>query len=617
MFLAATAVWLLAGASLVRGQFPSQPEGVKVLESRFGDGVQISYKEPGICEETPGVKSYSGYVHLPPGSLADLNETQNYSINTFFWFFEARKDPHNAPLSIWMNGGPGSSSLLGLLVENGPCFINYDSNSTIPNEWSWNNDVNMLYLDQPVQVGLSYDSLQNVTVDLDSGRVTVLNYTDPVPKQNSTLLVGTYPSQKANNTAFGSRNGAIALWHFAQAWFQEFPAYMPNDRRISIATESYGGRYGPAYFAFFEEQNQKIENGTWKDVDGEIFVLRLDTLLIINGCIDRQVQWPSYPHIAYNNTYGIEAVNKTIYNKMNEAYYAEGGCRDKIYHCRNLSIEYDSENRGHNASVNSVCADAETYCSANVRDPYIDYSGRNYYDFATLDPDPNPPPWYQGYLNQPWVQQALGVPLNWTQSSNTVSRAFRSIGDYPRPGWLEDLSYLLENGIKVALVYGDRDFACNWIGGEAVSLAIDWTHTDDYHASGYQGIEVNATYCGGQVRQYGNLSFSRVYQAGHEVPFYQPETAYRIFTRALFNKDISTGKLDTAMNASYHTIGPADTWHEKDKPPEQPLQICYSLDPGATCTSDEIKAISNGSAILSHWILEDANSTILYPGFFS
>ena len=188
--------------------------------------------------------------------------------------------------------------MLGLLVENGPCFINPDSNSTTLNEFSWNNEVNMLYLDQPVQVGLSYDTLQNVTVNLQTGSVSVLNDTDRVPEQNSTLLVGTFPSQNVNDTAFGSLNGAIALWHFAQSFFQEFPAYMPNDSRISIATESYGGRYGPAYAAFFEEQNQKIENGTWNDLDGEMYILHFDTLMIINGCVDRQVQWPSYQDCA-------------------------------------------------------------------------------------------------------------------------------------------------------------------------------------------------------------------------------------------------------------------------------------------------------------------------------
>jgi carboxypeptidase C (cathepsin A) len=75
--------------------------------------------KPGICETTSGVKSYAGYVHLSPGVVNDLGVDQNYSINTFFWFFESRKDPNNATLSIWINGGPGSSSMIGLFQENG------------------------------------------------------------------------------------------------------------------------------------------------------------------------------------------------------------------------------------------------------------------------------------------------------------------------------------------------------------------------------------------------------------------------------------------------------------------------------------------------------------------
>ena len=92
------------------------------------------------------MKSYSGFITLPPGTLADSNGYQNYTINTFFWFFESRHDPANAPLSIWMNGGPGSSSFIGLLQENGPCTVNNDSNSTELNPWSWNNNSNMLVM---------------------------------------------------------------------------------------------------------------------------------------------------------------------------------------------------------------------------------------------------------------------------------------------------------------------------------------------------------------------------------------------------------------------------------------------------------------------------------------
>lgn len=66
-----------------------------------------------------------------------MGQEQDYPINTFFWFFEAKNDPENAPLSIWMNGGPGSSSMPGIFNENGPCYINEDSNSTTLRDWSW------------------------------------------------------------------------------------------------------------------------------------------------------------------------------------------------------------------------------------------------------------------------------------------------------------------------------------------------------------------------------------------------------------------------------------------------------------------------------------------------
>lgn len=473
----------------------------------------------------------------------------------------------------------------------------------------------MLFLDQPTQVGFSYDTLQNITQDLVTGRVVKLNESDPIPEQNTTLLVGTYPSQSRNQTARGTRNAAIALWHFAQTWFQEFPGYHPNDSRVSLATESYGGRYGPEFAAFFEEQNLKIKNGTWNDTDGENYIINFDTLILINSCIDRQIQWPAYPHIAYNNTYGLETVNETIYLQMVDALERPGGCRDQINECRALALVYDPDNIGVNDTVNEVCSDAETFCSNDVRDPYLEYSGRNYYDYASLDPNPFPAPFYNMYLNQPHVQSALGVPINFTQSSSAVAYAFRAIGDYPRPGWVEDIAFLLENGIKVHMMYGDRDFACNWIGGEAVSLAINYTNTEKFHATGYTDIVINETYVGGQVRQYGNFSFSRVYEAGHEVPAYQPETAYKMFYRALFNKDIATGEVDLVENPEYATNGTADTWAIKNEDPPDLLHFCYIYDT-STCTDEQIESVLNGTAIIINGIIKDKNSTQLFPEFF-
>lgn len=84
---------------------PVDPTGVKTITSP--QGAQIRFKQPGkdggICETTPGVDDYAGYISL------------DATTNMFFWFFEARTNPSEKPLTLWLNGGPGSDSLIGLL----------------------------------------------------------------------------------------------------------------------------------------------------------------------------------------------------------------------------------------------------------------------------------------------------------------------------------------------------------------------------------------------------------------------------------------------------------------------------------------------------------------------
>ena len=152
------------------------------------------------------------------------------------------------------------------------------------------------------------------------------------------------------------------------------------------------------------------------------------------------------------------------------------------------------------------------------------------------------------------------------------------------------------------------------IGGEAVSLAINYSSTAQFHSAGYAPIQVNDSYVGGMVRQYGNLSFSRVYEAGHEIPFYQPETAYRIFNRALSNMDIATGTKPTYSDGgAYSSMGEADTWSHKNVDPAEPLQFCYVLDPTTYCNADQIEAVLNGTALIQDYIVVDKNSTVLFP----
>src|SRR3569833_1052825 len=74
----------------------------KLIELSASQNAAVRYREPELCETPAGVRSFSG--------LVDLIETSH----SFFWFLVARLDPETAPITLWLNGGPGSDSLMGL-----------------------------------------------------------------------------------------------------------------------------------------------------------------------------------------------------------------------------------------------------------------------------------------------------------------------------------------------------------------------------------------------------------------------------------------------------------------------------------------------------------------------
>lgn len=133
----------------------------------------------------------------------------------------------------------------------------------------------------------------------------------------------------------------------------------------------------------------------------------------------------------------------------------------------------------------------------------------------------------------------------------------------------------MSKGIRVSLIYGDADYICklclltctgvklnyfrlgNWFGGEAVSLAANYTHSEQFRAAGYAPMTVNGTQYG-ETREYGLFSFTRVYEAGHEVPYYQPEAALALFQRTIQGLAIADGgKLTNTTSTS----GPASATH--------------------------------------------------------
>ena len=143
------------------------------------------------------VLSYSGYL--------TVNASDNS--NMFFWFFPAEVAvPEDAPVVLWLQGGPGATSMFGLFDEHGPFIVN-DDLSLRPRDYRWTLFANVIYIDNPVGTGFSF-------TQTDDGY--------------------------ARNEDQVGANLYQALLQF----YQMFPQYQDGD--LYLTGESYAGKYVPA-----------------------------------------------------------------------------------------------------------------------------------------------------------------------------------------------------------------------------------------------------------------------------------------------------------------------------------------------------------------------------------
>ncbi|ALC42146.1 CG4572 [Drosophila busckii] len=91
-----------------------------------------------------GVESYAGY----------LTVEEKYNSSLYFWYFPAEQNADKAPVVLWLQGGPGSSSLIGLFIENGPLQIN-EQGKLEKRNYTWSTNHNIIYVDNPVGTGFS------------------------------------------------------------------------------------------------------------------------------------------------------------------------------------------------------------------------------------------------------------------------------------------------------------------------------------------------------------------------------------------------------------------------------------------------------------------------------
>lgn len=176
------------------------------------------------------VKQYSGYLDIE-------DEDKHF----FYWAFESRNDPKNDPVILWLNGGPGCSSLTGLFFELGPSSIGEDLKPVF-NPHAWNNNATVIFLDQPVNVGYSYSS------------------------------------SSVSNTVTAGKD----VYAFLELFFQQFPEY--SKLPFHIAGESYAGHYIPVFASEILSHDDRSFN--------------LTSVMIGNGLTDPLTQYEYYEPMA-------------------------------------------------------------------------------------------------------------------------------------------------------------------------------------------------------------------------------------------------------------------------------------------------------------------------------
>ncbi|KAI8365020.1 prepro-carboxypeptidase Z [Choanephora cucurbitarum] len=400
------------------------------------EGYGIRYLTPNLCN--PNVTQYSGYV--------DIGSGHQY----FFWFFESQSDPANSPLTVWLNGGPGCSSMIGLWQENGPCRSLDNGTSIGYNPHTWNRYSNMLFIDQPNGSGYSY---------------------------------GAVVDNRVQDTA--------KVFHMAiQLFYEAFPRY--SQLPLHIFGESFAGRYIPIFADYIIKQNQVLAPANR---------FPLASIGIGNGWTNPLIQMEQNVVMACNSSYG-PLLSDSLCESM----------RGNAVGCKQLS------NKCYNTNTVVDCIAADAFCSRNVDSVFLS-SGRNFYDVRKKSNIVEPPEDYLNILDSPKVQHILGVD----------SRKFIQCGDksvsHNSSTYIESV---LNQGIKVLHYAGDADYICNWYGVHAVTQNLKFNGSKLFNAEKLnpwiiQGKEA------GQIQHSGLLTFIRVYEAGHEVPYYQPLNSLGMF----------------------------------------------------------------------------------------
>lgn len=411
-------------------------------------------------------QQYAGYI--------TIDEKQQRAL--FYYFVEAATEAASKPLVLWLNGGPGCSSIgAGAFCEHGPFKPSGDI--LLRNEYSWNKEANMLYLESPAGVGFSYS---------------------------------------ANKSFYGSVNDAIAAQDnlaFLDGWYKKFPEY--RNREFFITGESYAGHYVPQLAQLIIQSNMKF------NLKG---IAIGNPLLEFNTDFNSRAGFLWSHGLISDSTYDI-FTRLCNYSQIRRQY-ASGSltavCSQVINQVsREISMFIDTYDVTLDVCLPSVLLQSKMLGKLQDKEEI---------DVCVEDKTTK-------YLNRKDVQKALHAQLigitRWAVCSVVLKYDMQNL-EVPT---IHVLGKLVKSGIRVLVYSGDQDSVLPLTGtrilvnGLAKEIGLDTTVP---YRTWLEGRQV-----AGWTQVYGDtLSFATIRGASHEAPLSQPKRSLALFKAFLGGKPL-------------------------------------------------------------------------------
>ena len=449
---------------------------------------------PGYDGDLPSTH-YSGY--LPVGEISGTKGHLHY------WLIESESDPANDPIVLWLNGGPGSSSLIGLLTENGQIATN-DASLTeqidgVPqvfyNEYAWTTKANMLYLESPKGVGFSYCDDAETSADCVN--------TDESTAQDS--------------------------YEFLVNFFNEYPEYKSNN--FYITGESYAGIYIPMLMDQIRSDSLKadlnfkgsaIGNGCWGNTVGTCDFSSTEAYHISSEFY--------YGHGMYSERLHAEIIaacgDWSSYSPACLSKLSEMESEIGVFNIYNIYDECGRDQRRLEENEGSRTGLMEAFRKMSNKTVHVEtvdsFKREAGYGGALNDYSCGAETAMDAWLAEPSVMEALHV------KPNTPGMHYEKTATDLRP-----LYASLMEQYQMLIYSGDTDGCVPYVGTEYWTRDLGFEVVADWHQWFSKPDTDHGSHKAGYAINYDKFQFITVNGAGHMVPEYQPGYALHMFEKFL------------------------------------------------------------------------------------